>query len=430
MTTREMFDYFVGIGFTPEATAGLLGNLKAESNLNAKNLQNSGNNRLGMTDDEYTAAVDSGTYTNFVCDSIGYGLAQWTFWSRKEELLKYATARATSIGDCKMQCEFLNIELKRHKTVYQVLKTTKSIREASDIVLTQYEKPANQSDAVKAKRAEYGQAIFDECTRKEEIKMGKYASNVLKQAAAWVGKKESDSTHKEIVDVYNGHKPLARNYKVKYTDSWCATFVSAVAIKLGYTDIIPTECSCQKMIDLFKQIGCWVENENITPEAGWILFYDWQDNGTGDNQGWSDHVGIVEKVSGGRITVIEGNYQESVKRRVLYVNGKYIRGYGAPRYDKENSGTVEVVKGNVKAKDSAKSYTSSLAGTYKVTASALNVRHGAGTLKAKMVAIPKGTEVKCYGYFTTALGTKWLYIQFEYNGVNYTGFASQKYLAK
>lgn len=258
--------------------------------------------------------------------------------------------------------------------------------------------------------------------------MSKLASNVIKQAAAWVGRKETDNTHREIIDVYNAHKPLARSYKVKYTDSWCATFVSAVAIKLGYTDIIPTECSCQKMIDLFKQIGCWTENDARIPEVGDILFYDWQDSGSGDNQGWADHVGIVEKVSGGRITVIEGNYQNSVKRRVLYVNGKYIRGYGVPRYDKEGA-EVKPIE-NVKAKESAKSYQASLAGTYKVTASALNVRHGAGALKEKMVVIPKGTAVKCYGYFTTALGTKWLYIQFEYNGVNYTGFASQKYLAK
>ena len=88
--------------------------------------------------------------------------------------------------------------------------------------------------------------------------MGMYASEVIKQATAWIGKKESDGTHKSIIDLYNSHKPLARNYKVKYTDSWCAVFVSAVSIKLGYTKIIPVECSCQKMIALFKKLGCWV----------------------------------------------------------------------------------------------------------------------------------------------------------------------------
>lgn len=165
--------------------------------------------------------------------------------------------------------------------------------------------------------------------------MGKYAAEVVKKAQSWIGKKEANGTHKEIIDIYNAHRPLARGYKVKYNDSWCATFVSAVAISLGYTDIIPTECSCQRMIDRFKGIGCWVENENRIPTPGDIIFYDWQDNGKGDNVGWSDHVGIVEYVSGGKISVIEGNLSNSVKRRAISVNGRYIRGYGVPKYDVE-----------------------------------------------------------------------------------------------
>ncbi len=172
--------------------------------------------------------------------------------------------------------------------------------------------------------------------------MGKYASEVIKRASEWLGRKESNGTHQTIIDTYNSFEPLARGYKVKYTDSWCATFVSAVAISLGYTDIIPTECSCQNMIELFKKAGSWIENENRTPAPGDIIFYDWEDNGNGDNKGWSDHVGIVEKVSGGKITVIEGNYNNAVKRRTLSVNEKGIRGYGVPKYDAENTtGTTE-----------------------------------------------------------------------------------------
>lgn len=166
--------------------------------------------------------------------------------------------------------------------------------------------------------------------------MAKYAKNVVAQAQAWIGKKESDGSHKEIIDVYNSHKPLARGYKVDWkTDPWCATFVSAVAVKLGYTDIIPTECSCNKMIDLLKKIDSFVETDSVVPSPGWILFYDWEDSGSGDNKGRADHVGIVEKVEGNTITVIEGNYKNSVKRRTLKVNGKYIRGYGVPKYDAE-----------------------------------------------------------------------------------------------
>jgi hypothetical protein len=165
--------------------------------------------------------------------------------------------------------------------------------------------------------------------------MSKNASKVIEQAKAWLGKNESDGSHKEIIDTYNSQRPLPRGYAVKYTDAWCATFVSAVAVKLGYTEIIPTECSCPKMIQLLKNIGAWVEDESVTPQPGWIMFYDWADNGVGDNRGDADHVGIVEKVEGNTIAIIEGNYSNSVKRRTLDVNGRYIRGYGVPKYDTE-----------------------------------------------------------------------------------------------
>ena len=163
--------------------------------------------------------------------------------------------------------------------------------------------------------------------------MSTTANKVIEQAKAWIGKKEADGSHKAIIDVYNAQKKLPQGYKVKYTDSWCATFVSAVAIKTGCTDIIPTECSCERQIELFKKQGTWVESDARQAEPGDIIYYDWDDSGKGDNVGWSDHVGIVEKVANGKITVIEGNYSNAVKRRTLAVNGKYIRGYGVPKYD-------------------------------------------------------------------------------------------------
>jgi hypothetical protein len=165
--------------------------------------------------------------------------------------------------------------------------------------------------------------------------MSKTASKFVEQAKAWIGCKESNGTHKQIIDIYNSQKPLPVGYKVKYTDAWCATFVSAVAVKLGYTDIIPTECSCPRMITLLKNKGIWVEDESVTPKKGWLLFYDWSDNGVGDNRGEADHIGIVEQVEGNTVTIIEGNYSYSVKRRTLLVNGRYIRGYGAPKFDAE-----------------------------------------------------------------------------------------------
>lgn len=156
--------------------------------------------------------------------------------------------------------------------------------------------------------------------------------SVVRIAQGWLGCKESNGSHKKIIDLYNSHKPLARGYPVKYTDAWCSTFASAVAIKAGLTDIIPTECGCGKHIELFKALGSWEENDAHVPKPGDYIFYDWQDNGVGDNTGAADHVGIVEKVSGQTITVIEGNMSNAVGRRTLKVNGRYIRGYGVPKY--------------------------------------------------------------------------------------------------
>ena len=64
---------------------------------------------------------------------------------------------------------------------------------------------------------------------------------------------------------------------MKYTDAWCSTFASAVAIAAGLTDIIPTECGCEKHIALFKKLGAWVENDAYVPKPGDYIFYDWQD---------------------------------------------------------------------------------------------------------------------------------------------------------
>ena len=155
---------------------------------------------------------------------------------------------------------------------------------------------------------------------------------MVQTATAWLGCKESNGTHKQIIDLYNSHKPLARNYKVKYTDAWCDTFASAVAIKAGMTDIIATECGCENHITLFKNAGCWVENDAYTPQAGDYIFYDWDDTGAGDNTGHADHVGIVVSVSGKNIKVIEGNKSNAVGYRTLSVNARYIRGYGVPKY--------------------------------------------------------------------------------------------------
>ena len=105
-----------------------------------------------MTDAEYTAAVDAGTYDNFVQDKAGYGLAQWTYWSRKQNMLNYHKSKNKSIGDLTTQLEFLMKELTTNYTtsVLAVLKSATSVLEASNAVLLKFERPADQSEKVQA----------------------------------------------------------------------------------------------------------------------------------------------------------------------------------------------------------------------------------------------------------------------------------------
>lgn len=160
-----------------------------------------------------------------------------------------------------------------------------------------------------------------------------YRNKLLDRARGFLRFNEADGTHKTIVDIYNTLSPLPRGYKVTYSDPWCATYVSAMAINAGLTEIIPCECSCEQMIKGFQALGRWVENDGYYPAPGDIIFYDWDDSGAGDCIGTADHVGIVCEVDGDNLTIIEGNISDSVGYRAFKVNNRYIRGYGVPDYE-------------------------------------------------------------------------------------------------
>lgn len=159
-TEKKIWNFLAGKGLNAYAAAGLMGNLYAESGLNSCNLQNSYNKSLNMTDEQYTAAVDNGSYGNFVKDKAGYGLAQWTYYTRKQALFDYAKKEGASIGSMDMQLAFLWDELQGYKSVIGTLKSAGSVRAASDAVLLGFEKPADQSEAAQKKRAEYGEAYY------------------------------------------------------------------------------------------------------------------------------------------------------------------------------------------------------------------------------------------------------------------------------
>lgn len=321
-------------------------------------------------------------------------------------------------------------------------------------------------------------------------------SKVIELAESWVGKNEKDGSYKEIIDIYNSYTgKFPRGIKMQYDWSWCACTWSALAIKLGYTNIMPIEISCGELIKAAQKMGCWIENDGHIPKIGDAVLYDWQDSGKGDNVGWTDHVGLVSFVSkeSGYFVVIEGNYSDSVKKRTVSINGRYIRGFISPKYDIEDTGSNAIISGKdldliaheviagqwgygddrknaltsngydydavqkrvneilngsaIRFPDNpnvdidqpydkkvistcfAKHSDPKYYGTY-VTTSDLYMRNDAGTNKKAIIVIPSGTKIESKGYYTYSNGVLWLYVNFIMNRVYYGGFCSSKYLVK
>ncbi len=340
MTTTEREKYIwtrlTAAGMTPAGAAGLMGNLYAESGLDPCNLQNTHEKKLGLTDAAYTAAVDAGTYTNFVRDGAGYGLAQWTFYKRKEKLLDYVRAEGRSVGDLEAQLGYLLQELaESFKATLSTLKTAQDVRTASDAVLLQFERPADQSEAARARRAGYGQTYFDRYAPAAPaiVTENQLRRRVADTIQAWIGATKGSALHADILAAYNGYKPLARGYTVKTSDAYCATTVSAAYIRAGIAAWTGTECGVEKYTIVAKARGIWVENDAHVPAIGDACVYDWDDNGVGDCTGAGDHIGIVTASNGTTFTVTEGNMSGGVVgTRTMKVNARYIRGFICPDF--------------------------------------------------------------------------------------------------
>lgn len=142
----------------------------------------------------------------------------------------------------------------------------------------------------------------------------------------YLGTKEGDSRHRELMDWYNRLDPLPVGYKMTYTADWCVAITVAVAVKLGLTDIIYPECSCTRAIALYREKGQFVQARNYVPKPGDFLAYDWQDNGD------PDHWGTVVSVSGEKLRIIEGNMNDQVGYRELNMGDSRIYGYCLPDY--------------------------------------------------------------------------------------------------
>ena len=384
---KTIWDFLHGKIGNAYGAAGMMGNLYAESALRPNNLQNTYEKKLGMTDAEYTSAVDSGSYTNFVRDSAGYGLAQWTYWSRKQALLQFVQAAGKSIGDLQAQLDFLWKELQGYTSVLNTLKTATSVKAASDAVLTGYERPADQSDAVKEKRAGYGQTYFDKYAGKKpsEESSACTAAKVIAVAVEQIGYKEKASNASLDDKTANAgsanYTKYARDFDQKYPNwyngkkngyAWCDMFVDwCFLTAFGYEMALKLLCQpersagagCTYSLRYYKNKGQFHTKD---PQPGDQIFF-------GTSLSTSTHTGIVESVDKKQVHTIEGNTSNQVARRNYSLTNSRILGYGRPAYDAVGSETPATPGEPEKPQEQAVPF------LVKVSIRDLNIRKGPGT---------------------------------------------------
>lgn len=433
---ERAWNFFIGKGLGEYGTAGIMASIRAESAFNPQNLQNSCEKKSGYTDETYTKAVDSGAYTNFIKDSFGYGYAQWTYWSRKQNLLNYAKQCRKSIGDEEMQLEFIWVELSgAYKGVLSKLKATTSVQDASDIVLSGYEKPKNQGETAKKTRGNYAAEFYSKFAKSKggngmSVIIG---SARLNEKGTTTGGAAGDQTKGEVS-----------------TQAWYLHSKGWIVIRAKDKAIAEKIAQNMQAICDNDNIGYCQSHRGSLTTAAKPFRYDASKVTAKVETDCSEAVRNCVLYAG--ITV--NSFTTANEKSVLGATGKfevltadmyckssdYLQ-RGDILVTKTKGHTVVVLSNGSKASngtsssaaaatttmkiDSAKSKMVSLAGSYKTTTN-LNLRAGAGKSKTFITIIPKGENVKCYGYYTDVSGTKWLLV--AYKGM--TGFCSSAYLKK
>ena len=444
---EKIWNFFLDERFSIYGIAALMGNLFAESGLDPKNLQNSCEKRLNYTDAEYTTAVDNGTYKNFAYDGAGYGLPQFTFPSRKEAFYKYAKDVGKSIGDLETQLLFMVKEMKKDfKSVYSALKTASDVKTTSDLVLKKYEAPKDQSDAVKRKRAEYGQEYFNRFSgageKKGEINMSIMVGSARidergNASGGAAGDQKQTSAKNDLTGevsmqkMYSHSKgwyilrPKSAAHAVKMADLMKAACNNANigydqgnrlgVVQHGIMTAVKTECDCSSLVREVVKEATGKDPGNFTTanEAASLeatgLFESKRSYVSQSATPVYDGDVLVTKAKGHTVIVVSGNARKAAS--------------GSSSAPAPSVSTAKI--------ESAKGFDKTLAGAYK-TIGSLYLRAGAGKGKPELVVMPNNTTVRNYGYYTLVDGTKWLYVQTTIKSVTYTGFCSSntKYLAK
>lgn len=342
-TIKYLYEQLLKAGTTKEGACAVLGNVEAESGFVSNNLQDSYNTALGMSDASYTKAVDNKTYNNFIHDSAGYGLAQWTYYTRKQKLLNYAQSNNKSIGDTEMQVAFLIKELKEDfSSIWAQLKSSNDLHHLTAVLLNQWENPLVKNLTV---RYEYAQKHYKNLsttttTTTTGMTKSQAKKKLLAVARAEIGYKEG----------YNNYIKYAKDswdnqfYGWELQNQpWCDVFVDycfthAFTMQQGaamtYQTVGRGSALCKTSAAYYKNNGAFYDY----PEVGDQIFFYY----SGD----INHTGIVETVTGSgknwtSLTTIEGNANDQVMRITYNKGNKIIAGFGRPRWSIVTQTTTE-----------------------------------------------------------------------------------------
>lgn len=286
---QKIWNYLKSKGLNDYGCAGLLGNLFAESGLRSNNLQDTYERSIGYSDDSYVSAVDNGTYMNFIKDCAGFGICQWTYWSRKKALYEYAKSRNMSIGSLELQLEFLYKELSEsYLTVLNTLKSAKSVLEASNAVLLKFECPADQGVAVQNKRASYGQTYYNKYSKNTTV-------NEVKDMSFKMRTTKPESGNKYYITKSRGGWSDAIQGSPR--DPNCDVLSNCVGYAYGRFNEIGGYGYCKYLrpvnAENFMQYKGNLE-VGQTPRLGACMV--WQKGGTLSNSDGAGHVAIVEQI--------------------------------------------------------------------------------------------------------------------------------------
>lgn len=336
---KHLFDALIAAGTTKAGACAVLGNVQAESLFIPNNLENTYNTKFGMTDEQYTTAVDNGTYTNFVNDSAGYGLAQWTYWSRKQKLLNYKKSQNKSIGDLELQINFLIKEFKEDfSSIWNQLKTSTNLYDLTWILLDKWENPAVKNISV---RYQYAQNWFNTLN----------SSITTQSTQEAVNKMTIEQAREKLLAVARAELNYHEGYNnyIKYAEGswdnqfygwdlqnqpWCDVFVDycfthAFTMQEGAAMTYQT---VGRGSALCKTSAAYYKNNNAFysyPEVGDQVFFYYG--------GDINHTGIIESVQGEgnnwtSITTIEGNSNDQVSRNTYRKGNSIIAGFGRPKW--------------------------------------------------------------------------------------------------